>query len=83
LITDYVLTAVFAGLSALLGLIPAWTLPTPASAGVTALGIVSNLARIIPLVAITEAFAALLALQLLLTGWDFVVWVYHQFWGGD
>ena len=82
MITDAVLGALFGGISALLTLMPSWSFPTT-SGGASYLAPLTYAGHIIPIQTAATVFALLLALRVLLAGWDFVLFVYHQFWGSD
>lgn len=81
MITDFILSAVFGGINALLSLAPSYTLPT-SSAG-TAFQLMQSVNHIMPIADIGICIAAFITLRTALQGWDFVAFVYHQFWGSD
>lgn len=83
MITDFVLNAIFGGISALLSLAPEASLPPTSSGGGWEIGLVHNLNNIIPIGTMASCLLALLALRIAMQGWDIAVFVYHQFWGTD
>lgn len=83
MVTDAILGALFAGIGALLSLFPTFTLPTIDGSHNQAILAVAQLNRVVPISTVIEALLAVLGVRLLLSGWDFVVWIYHQFWGSD
>ena len=83
MITDAFLDAVFTGLNALLSLVPSFTFPTPGTGYATELHLVFAIKQIFPIELSVSLFVAYLTMHLLLLGWDLLVFVYHQFWGGD
>ena len=85
MIVDLVLSALFGGLAAVLNLMPSWTIPTPDTTSVgTFIGrSLLTINGVFPAYTLATCLGIVLALQLLLQGHDFVVWVYHQFWGSD
>lgn len=82
MITDFILSAIFSGINALLSLAPAMTLPTMNDQS-SFFGIVKEADGIIPIFEIAIGLTAVLAVRIGLQGWDLIVFVYHQFWGGD
>lgn len=80
MITDFVLNAIFSGINALLGLMPTMSLPSsnPYSTWIVD---VYELNRIIPVVLIGTFLVAFLTIRVAMQGWDFILFVYHQFWG--
>lgn len=83
MIIDWILTAISAGINALISLGPSITIPTWDATNTNATTIVMTLNGIIPIYALMVSFFAILAVQLLLQIWDLIVFVYHQFWGSD
>lgn len=82
MVTDALINAVFGGLNALLSLAPNWTLSPPAyESGY--LNIVYDFNKIVPIGDVVSALGIVLGLRVALQAWDFLVFVYHQFWGGD
>lgn len=82
MITDFVLGAIFSGINALLSLMPAMTLPALDERN-QFFGIVKDADGIMPIFEIAAGLTAMVAIRLLIQSWDFVVFVYHQFWGSD
>lgn len=82
MILGLVVTAVLGVFSTLAGLMPTWTLPSVShdSAIPTYIHLANS---ILPLTTVALAIAAYGALMLAMSGWDLIVWVYHQFWGSD
>lgn len=84
MITDFILNAVFSGIGALIGLIPAWSLPTDGPGSVSSLvGMLHTMNGVFPVIITIWGILAVVSLKLILQGWDAIVFVYHQFWGGD
>lgn len=86
MVTDAIFGVLFSGLSALLSLLPVWSLPTATdSTGPlgSILRAIITVDAVVPIRTAATALAASLALLLLLYAWDFLVWVYHQFWGSS
>lgn len=84
MITDFVLNAIFGGLNALLSLVPSVTIWDASSAAdASTVDVIHNASNVFPLAFLVGGLLSLLALRIALDGWDFLVWVYHQFWGGD
>lgn len=83
MITDFILDAIFAGINALLTLMPSLSISQPPSAFQAILGDIQGVNRIIPIAAIAGVIGAGLATRIALTGWDFLLLVYHQFWGSE
>lgn len=82
MITDKILNAFFGGINALLSLMPSFTMPT--FGGATLLGqTVSQFEPIFPVGTVFAVIAAALVLRLALSAWDFIAFVYHQFWGAS
>lgn len=85
MITDLIITAVLGGINALLSLMPNWQLPTATENGFG--GQIGQYAAMVdeffPISTIVQIFLSWLGLRLLLAGWDFIVFVYHQFWGSN
>lgn len=86
MVTDFLLGILFGGLNSLLSLLPSWSLPAPPDAREgtnTMVQALTTVASIVPLQQVVIATSAAVALVLLLYAWDFLVWVYHQFWGSS
>lgn len=81
-ITDVIVSAILGGLTALLSLLPTFTMP---DAGLYDgfMGRVASVDNVFPIIFLFQCIVALVAVELLLRAWDVTVWVYHQFWGGD
>lgn len=84
-ITDALITFVCTAARAVLGLIPTWTVPaTPFGTTSYALGSMAALGNgYFPVVTLAVCLALVLGLKVVLLGWRFIVFVYHQFWGAD
>lgn len=82
MISDFIINAIFGSINALLGLLPTWTLPNP-SIGDGITGLVYDMRRIWPITDFVTALIAFFAMRTGIMVWDFIVYVYHQFWGGD
>lgn len=84
MITDFVLSAIFGGINALLSLAPgSWTMPNPGNTWTALLMDIGQFNRLFPIVQVAAAASATFGLVVALTLWDVIPWVYHQFWGGD
>lgn len=83
MITKILVTAFLASLNALLTLLPSWTLPDMDDGGQIVGTYVYFINFIFPVVTILTVITASFALRGIMSGWDLIVWVYHQFWGGD
>lgn len=84
MITDLVVTAILGAISALVGLIPSWTLPGMDSTNGHVVGqYLYYTNTIVPMFTIVGILAASIALRGILAGGDLIIWIYHQFWGGD
>lgn len=80
---DYIVAAVLAAINSLFSLIPNYTLPYMDSANNSVVAYIFAGNTIIPVQTILQVIAASMALRAILGAWDGVVWIYHQFWGGD
>jgi hypothetical protein len=84
MITDAVVQALLAALSALLTLLPATgNLTLGSGVDTSVMGWVGAANSFVPLVSILQVLVLLAGVQLLLMAWDLAVWVYHQIWGSD
>ena len=85
MITDAIITAFFGSINALLSLMPSYVLPTELVVDRTLIiGQYASLSNnIFPLVTIAKIAGLALAIKLLMFGWDFIVYIYHQFWGSS
>lgn len=83
MVTDVFFQAIFAGISALLTLIPTYSLPDPGNTFSNLVGYMHEADGIVPLQALGGAIAAMVGTLAVLRTADFAVWIYHQFWGGD
>lgn len=86
MITDAVVQSFLAAVSALLTLVPAFTLPD-FLAGEGAANTVAQGWRaangVLPVYTIAQTLTAYLLVLLGLRLWDVAVWVFHQFWGSS
>ena len=80
MITDFILGAIFGGISALISLIPTWSLPSYGGSPVY-LQFITQANRVFPLTEACLMLAAYLGLRVVLQSWDVIVFIYHQFWG--
>ena len=82
MIVDLLSAAVLAGLTALLSLLPTFSMPSAALYD-GFLGDVGKVDHIFPIITLLQCLTVLLAVELLMRSWDVIVWIYHQIWGGD
>lgn len=82
MITDFVLNVLFTGINALLSLVPSVSIPSVGS-DTNYYAALYNLNRIIPIEWAAICFVAYFGTKVALQVWDFIVFVYHQFWGGS
>lgn len=83
MITDFILGAVFSGINALLSLMPAFTISPPGNTWSQLIYDIGQVNNIVPMLAIFTVASMLIGLRVALTVWDFILFVYHQFWGSD
>jgi hypothetical protein len=81
MITDLVVTALLAALTALTSLLPPVPVPVASSTRFGELGYTLN--QFLPIVQIATAALACLAVYAAMNLWNLGVWVYHQFWGSN
>lgn len=82
MITDVLVSAILGGLTALLSLLPSFTMP---DAGLYD-GFMGNIIKVdyvFPIIFLFQCIVVLFTVELLMRSWDLIVWLYHQFWGGD
>lgn len=85
MITDAVLLGLSGFLTTLFDWLPTWTyVPEPTgedgSGIVTLIGSANN---VFPVLTIVQVLTAATVVRFALYTWDFIVWVYHQFWGSS
>lgn len=85
MITDAIIAAFFGGINALLSLMPTYVLPEGLTVDRTLIiGQYASLSNnIFPLGTIIQIAGLGIGLKLLMFGWDFIVFIYHQFWGSS
>lgn len=87
MVTEVLLTLVVGFVEWFVGLVPDFglTLNTLDLAGVwSGLGTAaSGLNGWVPLTAMVGSLVAYLTVQVVMSVWGLIVWVYHQFWGSD
>ena len=84
MITDLIIRAFLGGINALLALLPSWSAPTAESNGSLVFGrFVAEANGILPITTMVQIASLALSLRLLMSGWDLVVFIYHQFWGSE
>lgn len=81
MITDAIFGALFAGLDALLTLLPSWSFPSSVDVGIA--DFAANLNNVVPIQTAMTVVGAGVALVLGLRLWDLSVFIFHQFWGSD
>lgn len=79
---DLIISAFLGMLNALIGLMPTITLPNVADFQ-SVLFQMDQANRIIPVKEMMTVFVLVMGIKLSMSAWDGIVWVYHQFWGGD
>lgn len=83
MITDAIIQALLGGISALIGLMPAYALPSQLISDNSL--IVGQYAagadKIFPLTTVINIIGLALTLKVLMLGADLIIWIYHQFWG--
>jgi len=83
-ITDLIISALLGGLNAILSLLPDYALPTVIESAGLRLGTYAAKAdALFPFLTVAQITGLALALRLLMSGYDFLVWLYHQFWGSS
>lgn len=84
MIIGLIVTAVLAGLDALVSLFPTIDISGLGGAGYDGtIHQIASIASILPLLTIVEAAGLVMAVVLALYAWDLIVWIYHQFWGSN
>lgn len=82
MITDFLMTALFSALDAVLGLMPTWTPPSaPSFDGWAYVALAAD--HYFPMATLAAVLLLVLATDFLLLLWDAGVWVYHQIWGSS
>lgn len=81
MITTAIVSAVLACLDAVFSLLPNFTLDLPGTSDIWRnLELVNG---VFPAVTLARQLTIYLSLLVAIRLWDFGVYVYHQFWGGD
>lgn len=81
MITDAIITVFLAAIDSLFSLLPSWTLTVPDHSDVFGYIILAN--NIVPVGTVATQIVLWIGLLLALRLWDFIAFVYHQFWGSD
>jgi hypothetical protein len=82
MITDFLLNVLFSGINALLSLVPSVSIPD-VGANQNYMSSMYALNRIVPVEWTAIVILAYFSTKVSLQVWDMIVFVYHQFWGGD
>lgn len=83
MIVDAILAAIFASIEALLGFMPELTLSAPASIPSDVGRMFYNASRLFPMTQMITIWGLMFTVKVALQVWDFLLFVYHQFWGAS
>lgn len=83
MITTFIMNLFFGCLNALLSLTPSYSLPTFSSPIGDLGGYASQLSAVLPLDTIALIAISGIVLKIIMSGWDLLVFGYHQFWGSN
>ena len=82
MITDLILNAFLACIDALVSLLPTINLPPLIPFDLIA-QFSYSMNRVTPLGTVLQLMFVAIGIRLALQGWEFIQWIYHQFWGAS
>ena len=82
MITEWILNIFLAMIDGLVSLFPSFSLPDW-DAPSQSLAAVANMNRVFPVCTLILCIIAAVALNIALYAWEFVQFIYHQFWGAS
>lgn len=83
MITEFIINGFFAGLNALFSLMPDFILPEPSVGMLDLASYATILDDVFPISTLVNLAIAAMLVRTIIFGWDAIVFVYHQFWGGN
>lgn len=83
MIVDAILRAIFASIGALLTFMPEFELEAPAIIPSDLGRMFYHVSTIFPLGILLTIWGLMTAIKVALNVWDFLLFVYHQFWGAS
>jgi hypothetical protein len=85
MVTGAIITVLFTGLRAVMGLVPSWgVVANPfESVSFSLGGMFGSMNAYFPVSVLLGCLVLLLSLKVFLLGWRVVVFIYHQFWGSN
>lgn len=83
MITDFIIGAFVSGIGALLSLVPSVTIPDAGETFTQFAGVIGRANKVFPILVAVTCLGAIVTLKIALTAWEFIVFVYHQFWGSE
>jgi len=85
MVTGAIVTVLFTGVRAVMGLVPSWAPVTNPFTSVSFSfgGMLGSMNGYFPISVLLGCLVLLLSLKVFLLGWRVVLFIYHQFWGAD